>query len=181
MPYYERHLPHWQPDEAWLFITWRLAGSLPASAPSASTGEAFVAFDRTLDQAATGPTWLKDPRVARMVCDVIQQSESPRRLCKLGGYVVMSNHVHLLARPLDKASTLTHWVKGTSAYYANQILNRTSRPFWLHESFDHWVRNEREYGRILSYIGQNPVRAGLVESPEQWPWSSTGQAKACPT
>jgi len=45
------------------------------------------------------------------------------------------------------------------------------------------VRTSREYERILNYIEQNPVRAGLVDSPEQWPRSSaaTGQAKACPT
>ena len=136
-----------------------------------------------LDRAERGPVWLKDPRVANMVCEVIQQAESPRRLCRLGGYVVMSNHVHLLALPLEPAASLTHWIKGVSARYAQRILNRTGGPFWQHESFDHWVRNSREYERILNYIEQNPVRAGLVNSPEQWPWSSaaTGQAKACPT
>jgi REP element-mobilizing transposase RayT len=176
--YYQRHLPHWQPEEAWLFGTWRLAGSLPVNHPLMNSpagvpaGKAFVSLDRVLDRAAGGPVWLKDPRVASMVCDVIQQAESPRRLCRLGGYVVMSNHVHLLAQPLETAPTLTHWIKGLSARYANQILNRTGGSFWQHEYFDRWVRNSREYARILNYTEQNPVRAGLVTSPEQWLWSS---------
>ena len=143
-----------------------------------SAGEAFVSLDRMLDRAERGPVWLKDPRVASLVCQVIQQAESPRRLCRLGGYVVMSNHVHLLALPLEPAANLTHWIKGVSARYAQRILSRTGGPFWQHESFDHWVRNSREYERILNYIEHNPVRAGLVSSPEQWPWSSAGREPA---
>jgi putative transposase len=180
MAFYRRHLPHWHPEEAWLFVTWRLAGSLPASAIASND---FVALDRVLDQASHGPVWLDDARVANMVCDVIQQAAAERRLCLLGGYVVMSNHVHLLALPVASAARLTHWIKGTSARYANRILNRTGTAFWQHESFDHWVRNSREYERILGYIHHNPVRAGLVSSPEHWPWSSAAarQAEACPT
>ncbi len=176
MPYYERHLPHWQPEDAWLFETWRLAGSLPShvipTPAAASPGDAFVAMDRILDQGASGPVWLKDTRVARMLCDVIRQAESPQKLCTVGGYVVMSNHVHLLVLPLGTSAKMTRWVKGISARSANRILGRTGEPFWQHESFDHWVRDSREYDRILRYIEWNPVRAGLVSSPEQWRWSS---------
>jgi len=180
MPYYERHLPHWQPEEAWLFITWRLAGSLPAipvyETPPAG-GRAFVSMHRILDRTDTGTTWLKDTRVANLVCELIKQSESAKKLCKPGGYVVMSNHVHLLAQPLKTSANLTRWVKGASARSANQILNRTGQPFWQHESFDHWVRDSREYNRILSYIEINPVRAGLVSSPELWRWSSAASTE----
>jgi putative transposase len=188
MTFYRRHLPHWHPEEAWLFVTWRLAGSLPAI-PTATAGDrgkpagkAFVTLDKVLDQALHGPLWLNDSRVASMVCGVIQQGAA-RRLFLLGGYVVMSNHVHLLARPFAPAERVTHWIKGTSARYGNRILNRTGAAFWQHESFDHWVRNSREYERILHYIHHNPVRAGLVSSAEQWPWSSAAgrQAEACPT
>jgi len=189
MAFYRRHLPHWHPEETWLFVTWRLAGSLPASAIEIEVarekpaGKAFAALDRVLDHASHGPHWLKDSRVAGMVCQVIQQADAARSLCLLGGYVVMSNHVHLLALPLAPAARLTHWIKGTSARSANRILNRTGMAFWQHESFDHWVRNSLEYERILHYIHHNPVRAGLVGSPEQWPWSSAAarQAEACPT
>jgi hypothetical protein len=56
--YHERHLPHWQPEGTALFVTWRLYGSLPGSIEilkSQSAGKQFVAFDRELDKAATGP------------------------------------------------------------------------------------------------------------------------------
>ncbi len=181
MSFYRRHLPHWHPEEAWLFVTWRLAGSIPASACENLAGKTFVALDKVLDRAVHGPLWLNDSRVANMVCEVIQQGAA-RRLFLLGGYVVMSNHVHLLALPFVPAARVTHWIKGTSARYANQILNRTGMAFWQHESFDHRVRNTREYERILHYIHHNPVRARLVRSPEQWPWSTAAarQARATP-
>lgn len=70
MTYYERHLPHWQPEGADLFLTWRLYGSLPRTVdipPGQLAGRAFVATDRELDRAAFGPRWLKDERVAEAV------------------------------------------------------------------------------------------------------------------
>lgn len=60
--------------------------------------------------------------------------------------------------------------KGYTAVAANRLLNRSS-PFWEHESYDHFVRDEAELNRIRRYILQNPVKAGLVESAEAWPWS----------
>jgi hypothetical protein len=59
--YYERHLPHWQPEDAALFVTWRLHGSFPRTVTvlkNQSAGRAFVAMDRELDKAANGPRWL---------------------------------------------------------------------------------------------------------------------------
>jgi hypothetical protein len=48
--------------------------------------------------------------------------------------------------------------------------------FWQNESYDHVVRNEEEFRRIQRYIELNPVRAGLVESAEEFRWSSAGAA-----
>ena len=48
----------------------------------------------------------------------------------------------------------------------------TGEPFWQDETFDHWVRDEWSYRRIVRYIEWNPVKAGLVSEPQQWPWSS---------
>ena len=67
---------------------------------------------------------------------------------------------------------VTQWIKGASAREANRILNRAGCPFWQDESFDHWCRNEAEFARIKQYIEWNPVKAGLVKRPDDWPWSS---------
>jgi type I restriction enzyme R subunit/putative DNA methylase len=77
-----------------------------------------------------------------------------------------------LVQPYKPVQDITRAVKNTSARNANAILGRTGQPFWQTESFDHWVRNGKQFDRILQYIEENPVKAGLVERAEQWPWSS---------
>ena len=37
--------------------------------------------------------------------------------------------------------------------------------------FDRFIRNERHFTATVEYIRQNPVKAGLVDTPEEWPWS----------
>jgi putative transposase len=49
---------------------------------------------------------------------------------------------------------------------------RTAAPVWHREYWDRFIRNERHFQQAVEYIHQNPVKAGLVERPEQWPWSS---------
>jgi hypothetical protein len=41
-------------------------------------------------------------------------------------------------------------------------LERTGLPFWQDESYDHWVGSRQEFSRIIAYIEENPVSAGLV-------------------
>ena len=176
--YYERTLPHWQPEGAALFITWRLHGSLPASFAvglSAPSGKEFTRIDRHLDAALSGPTWLKDPRVAAVVIDSLRFAEGELRLFEIGAWVLMSNHVHVVVFPHAPLWRITKAIKGFTAHEANRILGRTGQPFWQHESFDRWVRDRRELQRSVRYVEENPVRAGLVGSAEQWPWSSASQ------
>lgn len=65
-----------------------------------------------------------------------------------------------------------HWLKGSTARKANQLLGRTGMPFWQDESYDHWVRDRQQLERIVRYIEDNPVSAGLAAAVCQWPWSS---------
>jgi len=189
MGYYERNLPHWHPPDTQLFLTWRLAGSLPSKcdwmSPSRNykEGHKFAIMDRELERCAYGPVWLQEARIAQMVLDTLHHGEQDRDFYRLRAYVVMPNHVHLLLQPLTTVSVITRWLKGSTARRANQLLCRTGRPFWQDESYDHWVRDNSELQKIVRHIEQNPVRAGLASSPGAWPWSSaatTGES-ACST
>ena len=84
----------------------------------------------------------------------------------------MSNHVHALLLPKVDVSKLMKSLKGYTAREANRLLGRTGIPFWLKESYDHWVRDEAEWKRIVRYIQNNPVKAGLVSVAEDYRWSS---------
>jgi REP element-mobilizing transposase RayT len=190
--FYRRKLPHWHPDiseASHLFVTWRLAGSMPrtqvvrlageSACPTTTTttrtispGRAFLAFDREVDKAAFGPVWLRDDRVARVVADALLYGESGRRFYQLRAWVVMPNHVHVLLQPMTSMPVITRWLKGSTARQANLILGRTGESFWQDESFDHRVRDEVELSRIVRYVEHNPVSAGLARNPRDWACSS---------
>jgi len=174
---YWRNLPHWWPHGAAVFVTWRLFGTLPRGPRGARRevvdGRAFREVDRELDTAAFGPAWLREPSIAKGVAGTIEEAATLERgLCALHAYVVMPNHVHLLLSPSRPLCEVTKWIKGASARRANLLLGRTSRPFWQDESFDHWARTRAEFEKIRHYIEHNPVIAGLVAEPAQWPYSS---------
>jgi REP element-mobilizing transposase RayT len=108
--------------------------------------------------------------------EAIRTGESEKQFYELQAWAVMPNHVHLLILPRVALPQITHWLKGRTAREANLLLERSGEPFWQDESYDHWVRNEKEFSRIVAYIEENPVSAGLVATPEDWRWSSSGWA-----
>jgi REP element-mobilizing transposase RayT len=96
----------------------------------------------------------------------------------------MSNHVHLLIDQQDipeppprkdgkrytALSRAMRQLKSKSGYACLQQSGQHG-DFWQHESYDHVVRNENEFQRILTYIIENPVKAGLVKEWQQWPYT----------
>ena len=177
MTFYRRRLPHWCPERAAVFLTWRLFGTLPChtvdQAHSLLTdGQRFAAQDRRLDVANLGPRWLQEPRVAACVAETLLLGGRVWKKYDLWAWVIMANHVHVLLTPHVEMKKVTRAIKSYSARKANQILGRSGEPFWQEESYDHWIRSEEEMNHIIRYIEWNPVKACLVERIEDWPWSS---------
>jgi len=200
--FYERHLPHFQPPDATLFITSRLAGSIPMSVLQELLAEAernraklaritdskeraqqadlfrrqtFGRWDNALDKAANGPFWLREPKVAALVTESLHHLHD--RVYELEAFCIMPNHMHLVFTPLQKAdgrhyamSSIMHSLKRHTARKANLLLKREGT-FWQHENYDHVIRNAAEQERIIKYVVNNPVSAGLAKSWEDWEWT----------
>ncbi len=168
-----RHLPHLYVIGQPLFVTFRLHGSLPPgrqfSNHALPSGKAFVCLDRLLDNQREGPMYLRMPVIAELVANAIRTGQTEY---DLHAWVVMPNHVHLLITPHADVSTVLRRLKGRTAHEATRILDLTGAPFWQDESYDHLVRNSEEFRKIASYIIQNPVRAGLATSTDEYRWSS---------
>jgi REP element-mobilizing transposase RayT len=175
-----RRLPHIYPENGWLFVTWHLQGSLPRALypppNKPSAGKAFLWMDRYLDTAREGPVFLRIPEVAQSVVEGSNAARQPA-FYDLRAFVVMANHVHVLFRPRENASAALQWLKGTTAREANKVLARTGKPIWQRESYDHWARDGRQFERIVGYIENNPVKAGLVAEASEYPWSSAARTK----
>jgi REP element-mobilizing transposase RayT len=88
-------------------------------------------------------------------------------------YCLMPNHAHVVLSLPDNAPPLTKTLqrlKGYTALHANKLLGRTGA-FWQPETYDHLIRSSEEMTRIIAYAVNNPVKANLVESWEQWPYT----------
>lgn len=141
----------------------------------------FAQVDMLLDKTIYGPRWLNQPECARLVMDCIHELEPAHY--HLYAFCIMPNHVHLLIdqqgipdpppRRDGKAYTALNLairlLKSKSSALCNRLLGQRG-PFWQHESYDHVVRNEKEFQRILEYIVNNPVQAGLVDDWQAWPY-----------
>jgi REP element-mobilizing transposase RayT len=88
----------------------------------------------------------------------------------------MPDHVHILLTPArdDEGSTygfaeIMSAIKGASSHRINQVLGRRGR-VWQPESFDRAVRTAESLRQKAEYICENSVRAGLVDSVDEYRW-----------
>jgi REP element-mobilizing transposase RayT len=104
------------------------------------------------------------------------ESARPTPRIHLHAVVIMPNHVHLLLLPLRDSEgwpfalvDVLQCLKSATAHRINKFLHH-SGPVWEEESFDHVLRSDESLKEKCEYIRQNPVKAGLVHRPKDYPW-----------
>lgn len=162
-----------------VLLTWRLYGSLPPATPALSAEidklsgrDRLIRIEKLLDSAKYGPTYLADRRVAQMVCEAIEKGDAEFHRYKLHAYVVMPNHVHMLATPADDLGKMMAKLKGFTSHQANAILARAGETFWQSRYFDQYSRGQENFKKMQNYVAKNPIWAGLAKTSEEFPWSS---------
>ncbi|WP_414564517.1 MULTISPECIES: REP-associated tyrosine transposase [unclassified Anabaena] len=142
---YHRRLPHWELDGAVYFITFNTWEKLELNLKARE-----IAFNSCL--------FFNNKRYQIFVL------------------VVMTNHVHLLIQPLLKSekdywslSSIMNSIKSYSAKQIPKVMNHIGI-VWQNERYDRIVRNEQEFQQFWEYIRQNPVKAGLSSTPEDYPF-----------
>jgi REP element-mobilizing transposase RayT len=192
------YLPHWTRDGAWYAVTIRLWDSIPAEVLKAwrwerrnitKTAEQMnrslseheeqrlsylesERIERYLD-AGVGCCYMKDDRIAKLVRDALTHFEGQRY--DLAAWCVMPNHVHVVFKPVPgyEISDILHSWKSFTAKEANKILKRHGT-FWQTEPYDHLIRDEADFLHAVTYVLENPVRAGLTS----WKWVGRGKSPA---
>ena len=147
----------------------------------------FAQFDEWLDRRSV-VRHLGDERQAQIVRDAFLHFAGIRY--DLYAFVVMPSHHHWLFLPKEEwaraavarrcaargsrptaREIISHSIQSYTATMCNRVRGATG-PYWQNEAFDHWARDEAETMRIINYIERNPETAGLVQRPEDWPFSS---------
>lgn len=94
--------------------------------------------------------------------------------CKVYAYCLMSNHVHLIIDPGDKVENLGLLMKriaGRQTRYVNKIEKRTGS-LWEGRYKSSPINANEYLLACCRYVELNPLRAGMVEDPTHYPWSS---------
>lgn len=174
---WEDHLPHILQDGKLMFLTWRLADSLPQTVlkdyvqkkelfilthPLPWNEETTIEYHKTISNSIEkyldngyGSCLLSIPATRKILEDALLHYDGNRY--SLHGYVIMPNHVHVLAHGFDEEDLLKliNSVRKYSAARINASSGRKGR-LWNKEIFDRLIRNEKHYASVLNYIKLNP-------------------------
>ena len=170
------NLPHWEQTGKTVFVTFRLADSLPQEKlsewqalesewmtrnPPPWSFETQCQHDHLISaemegwlDKGYGDCFLRDTMARTAVENAITHFDGVRY--RLYAYVVMPNHVHACFMPLNgfRISQILHTWKSYSANAVNKVLNRTGK-VWQKEYFDRYIRNESHFERVIRYIRRN--------------------------
>ena len=129
-------------------------------------------FDTSPLYFVTFCTHLRKPYLARdkVHAAFVAYSERAQREFNIavGRYVIMPDHVHLFVRG-NRVFRLGPWVGALKQALAKAAkLSRAKTQIWQEGFFDHVLRSDESYAQKWSYVRENPVRAGLVKSVEDW-------------
>lgn len=181
------YLPHFD-SVVTQFVTFRLADSLPQSLLKELESEIELGnfedkskehrkrVEDSLDRGI-GECILRLPEVAAIVQETILNEAE--KSCNVYAWVIMPNHAHVLLRPNEghSLSNIIKTIKSVSAHKINRLLKRTGA-MWQPDYFDRYIRDAEHFQKTVNYIENNPVKAGLCKSPEDWNFSSASPQAA---
>jgi putative transposase len=88
-----------------------------------------------------------------------------------GRYVLMPDHLHCFVAVAPEGLSLSKWVQILKVTLAKPLRGQGHEgPFWQKGFFDHVLRSGESYSREWEYVRRNPVEAGFVKEPEEWPF-----------
>lgn len=125
--------------------------------------------------AGMGCCALKHPQMAKVLEETLLKFDGEKY--KLMAWCMMPNHVHVLIEPLIKLERIIQsWKSYTGrwalTHNAELGLRIPGKALWMPDYWDRYIRNEKHLISTIDYIHNNPVKAGLCKTAEDWCWSS---------
>jgi len=174
----KHNLPHWQQGEVPIFITFRLADSLPKAKlddwkrgkeqfnenhPKPWDDETQIEYRKQftdemeawLDRGL-GECQLRNAEIRLIVAEALAHFHNARYY--LHAFVIMPNHLHVLLTPIlpHLLADILHSLKSFTSNKINKALTR-SGPFWMRDYHDRLIRSDKHYYWAQRYIERNPI------------------------
>lgn len=114
-----------------------------------------------------------DAHIDYVVFLELLRRQATRHMVDIHGFVLMTNHFHLLATPTD-GTGIPYMMKAITCAYVRYYNRQYQRmgTLWNGRYRSIPIDDERYWLTCLRYIEQNPVRAGMVDAPGEYQWSS---------
>jgi putative transposase len=115
---------------------------------------------------------LQSHQLCDLLLNVIRENRAKGRF-QVHEFVFMRDHVHLLLTPSPSVSLekTVQFIKGGFSFRAKKE-NLFNGEIWQKGYHENAIRDAAEYAQHIEYIWMNPVKAGLVERPEEYLYSS---------
>jgi REP element-mobilizing transposase RayT len=89
----------------------------------------------------------------------------------VGRYIIMPDHLHLFCSPATRPPTsMRVWMKYWKSLASRAWPRPQEQPVWQQDGWDTQLRKGEHYSEKWMYVRHNPVRGGLVMSPDEWPF-----------
>ena len=112
----------------------------------------------------------RDGQTAKEVLSILRQCTADFRY-ELLAYCLMPDHLHLLASPENSGVSVSEFVRHFKSRTAFRFKSAKNGKLWQRGFYDHVVRKSEDLQTVANYIIHNPVRKGLVETPDKYPYS----------
>jgi REP element-mobilizing transposase RayT len=128
------------------------------------------------EDAGHGSCWLRHKDIARLMEETLLHYDGEHY--RLVAWCIMPNHIPAIIEVMESHSLqkIIHSWKSYSSHEANKILQRSGK-FWFREYHDRFMRNADHLATTIEYVENNPVKAGLVETKQEWQWSSAWERR----
>ena len=158
--YHLRNLPHWEQAGHVYFVTFR-------------TADGFTLPDKARDITLDAIKFHADKKYRLHACVVMETHAhsilEPLELHVEPSSTTCGTGVSLVSHSFYSLAQIMHSIKSYSSHKINKLLNRRGS-VWQDENYDRIIRGENEYFEEVQYIVANPVEAGLVRRPQDYPW-----------
>jgi REP element-mobilizing transposase RayT len=184
-------LPHWEVENGRYFVTVRLADSIPRAsvlrlqeihhslAAVEAQSAAFVGLQRqyflTMEKyldAGAGECFLRQSAHAMVIVEELASLTDWN--VEVPHYTIMPNHWHaLITTKPESTGSLAEIMKRLKGRTGKRLRSAVvgSGPIWQREWFDRWIRTDAEWEKMVAYIQNNPVKAGICSRLHEHPWT----------